>query len=293
MNPLPLPPLSPIIAGCMSWGTWGKNLGTAEMAARIAGFADLGVTTFDHADIYGNGTTEAAFGAALQTCGVPRDRLQLITKCGIRFPDDRNPASVKHYDYSAKAIETAVHNSLANLRTDYLDLFLLHRPSPLLDPGIVAETIQNLQKQGKIRAFGVSNFPPSGMALLQPHLAVAANQIQCSLLHPEPLFDGTVDFHLQHRIATLAWAPLGGIFAKTDEQTQRTRNAVHQLARQMGCELEQIVLAWLGKHPANIIPVVGTTELPRMKLACQAMELTLETEAWFALLEASRGHKVP
>ena len=277
----------------MSWGTWGKNLGTAEMAARIAGFADLGVTTFDHADIYGNGTTEAAFGAALQICGVPRDRLQLITKCGIRFPDDRNPASVKHYDYSAKAIETAVHNSLANLRTDYLDLFLLHRPSPLLDPGIVAETIQALQKQGKIRAFGVSNFPPSGMALLQSHLAVAANQIQCSLLHPEPLFDGTVDFQLQHRIATLAWAPLGGIFAKTDEQAQRTRNAVHQLARKMGCEPEQIVLAWLGRHPARILPVVGTTELPRLKLACQAMELTLETETWFALLEVSRAHKGP
>lgn len=277
----------------MSWGTWGKNLGTADMAARIVGCCELGVTSFDHADIYGNGTTEAAFGAALQTCGIPRDRLQLITKCGIQFPDDRNPASVKHYDYSAKAIQTAVHNSLTNLRTDYLDLFLLHRPSPLLDPGIVAETIQALQKQGKIRAFGVSNFPPSGMALLQSRLAVAANQIQCSLLHPEPLFDGTLDFHQQHRIATLAWAPLGGIFAKTDEQAQRTRNAVLQLARNYACEPEQIVLAWLARHPANILPVVGTTELPRMKLACQALELSLDTQDWFALLEASRGHKVP
>lgn len=284
---------SRIVAGCMSWGTWGKNFSTADMAARIAGYFDLGVTTFDHADIYGNGTTEAAFGAALHACGIPRARLQLVSKCGIRFPDGRNPAGAKHYDYDAQAIETAVHNSLANLRTDYLDLLLLHRPSPLLDPEIVAPTVRGLLKQGKIRAFGVSNFPPSGLALLQAHLEVQANQIQCSLLHPEPLFDGTLDFHRQHRIATMAWAPLGGLFAKESEAAQRLRPALLHYARQYGCEPEQIALAWLGRHPANVVPVVGTTELARVKLACQAMDVALETEDWFALLEASRGHKVP
>lgn len=281
---------SRIVAGVMGWGSWGKRLDTGEMAARIRGCCEIGVTTFDHADIYGDHSTEAAFGAALQASGIARASIQLISKCGIKLPGAQ--VRTKHYDYGHASICDAVDRSLQNLGTDYLDLLLLHRPSPLLDPEIVAAAVGELLRAGRIRAFGVSNFTPSGIALLRPLLDVDVNQIECSLLQCEPMFDGTLDAHLQQRMVTMAWAPLGGLFGSTDARAVRTRHAVDELARKYACAPEQLVLAWLCQHPARIIPVVGTTELDRMRLAHAAATMRLDTEDWFALLEASRGHPV-
>lgn len=281
---------SRIVAGVMGWGSWGKRLDTGEMAARIRGCCAIGVTTFDHADIYGDHSTEAAFGAALRASGIARESIQLISKCGIKLPGAG--VRTKHYDYGGASIRDAVDRSLENLGTDYLDLLLLHRPSPLLDPEVVAEAVEALRRAGRIRAFGVSNFTPSGIALLRPRLDVDVNQIECSLLHCEPMFDGTLDVHLQQRMVTMAWAPLGGLFGSTDERAVRTRHVVDELARKYACAPEQLVLSWLCQHPARIIPVVGTTELDRMRLAHAAAAMRLDTEDWFALLEASRGHPV-
>ena len=195
---------SKLIQGCMTWGIWGKDFSTKAMSKHISETIELGLTTFDHADIYGNYTTEASFGDAFQKTGLARDSIQLISKCGIQLVNDDRKTYVKHYNYSKDYIIAQAEQSLKNLKTDYLDLFLLHRPSPLMQIDEIKEAITQLINQGKIIDFGVSNFTPAQMAFLNEDLEISANQIQCSLTHLIPFEDDCLFYHQKHKTGFIA-----------------------------------------------------------------------------------------
>jgi predicted oxidoreductase len=281
---------SRLIQGVMTWGVWGKNLNTQEMANRISENVSEGVTTFDHADIYGNYTTEAAFGKALLQSGVSRDKIQLISKCGIQLINDERHTYVKHYNYDKAYIISQAEKALEYLKTDYLDLFLLHRPSPLMRVDEIKEAISLLKDQGKIRAFGVSNFTPEQISYLKDDLEIQVNQIQCSLTHYEPFEDDTLFYHMRNDISTMAWSPLGNTIKIED--TSSLKQMLNQLSEKYGCSPTQLVLAWLLHHPANIYPVMGTSQFKRIKEAKESLEIELDIQDWFVLYEASRGKEV-
>ena len=283
---------SRIISGTMTWGQWGKNLSTNDMATRIEAIVGLGINSFDHADIYGGYTTEAEFGSAFLTSGIPRESVQFISKCGIQYPSDARPLAVKHYDYSSDHIIQSVDNSLRHLQTDYLDLLLLHRPSPLLEPEEVTKTIQKLLNEGKILDFGVSNFDPAQMGLLQRELRISWNQIQCALTHPESMSNGLIDHCQSQGIGVMAWNPLGSYFKEPDRSEERLLPLLEELGLKYDSDADQLLLAWLLQHPAKIHPVVGTTEPDRLKKALEATAIQMDIQDWFRLYEASRGHRV-
>lgn len=275
---------SKLVAGVMKWGVWGRNLSPAGMAGLIETAVDLGINTFDHADIYGSYTTEKTFGEALQGLPGLRPRIHLITKCGIRLQSPRR--GIKTYDYSRGYIRQSVENSLRALQTDYLDLLLLHRPSPLLDPGEVAEVFHELLSEGKVLAFGASNFTPTQFELLNSRFPLVTNQVQASLLHRDPFFDGVFDQSMRLGLRPMAWSPLGA--GKLDQYP-----AVIQAAHDLGLEPEQALIAFLLHHPARIIPVIGATRPETIRKASQATAITLDPEDWFYLLQSATGQPVP
>jgi len=283
---------SKIIIGCMSWGKGGKLLSTKEQSDLINFCVENGYNTFDHADIYGDYTTEAEFGRALKHSGVQRESIQLITKCGIQNDGKNRNNRVKHYNYSKEYIVWSAEESLKNLGTDYLDTFLLHRPSPLMHPDEIAEAITQLKESGKIREFGVSNFTPSQMSLVSDKVKISVNQVEFSLTQPSAMEDGTFDYLLQHGIGAMSWSPLGSVFKKEDKQTQRIKKVLASLTDKYQTTEDVLLLAWILKHPVHISPVIGTTNRERIKNSSRPLELDLELEDWFILLESSRGHKV-
>jgi predicted oxidoreductase len=279
---------SRIIQGCMTWGIWGENFNTQEMVKRIEENVDLGVTTFDHADIYGDYTTEEAFGEAFKESKISRDDIELISKCGIQLINENRGSYVKHYNYDASYIISQAERSLKHLQTDYLDLFLLHRPSPLMQTDEVLKALSKLKSSGKIKSFGVSNFTPQQIDYLSKE--VEANQIQCSLTHYEPMEDDTLFYHQKNNIMTMAWSPLGGAH-KIDELSE-FKQALYEQSNKYKCTESQVVLAWLLKHPAKIHPVLGTSKTKRIEEALGAQKIELSLQDWFVLYEASRGKEV-
>ena len=284
---------SRIIAGTMTWGQGGKRLSTTQMAGLMNDCVAIGIHTFDHADIYGGYTTEADFGKAYSQSGIPRESIQLISKCGIQYISGARPVRVKHYEYGADYILHSATASLRHLRTDYLDLLLLHRPSPLMAPEEVAAAFASLRESGKVRAFGVSNFTPSQIRLIESAVPVEAHQFECSLTAEKALWDGTLDDCIIGRRMTMAWSPLGTYFRTSDPQRERIRSCIGPLCEKYNASETQLLLAWLLRHPAGIHPVVGTTRPDRLRESQEALHIDLELEDWFALLEASQGHKVP
>ena len=253
----------------------------------------LGIYTFDHADIYGDYSTEQEFGKAFKESTIPRENVQFITKCGIQMPCEARPLNVNYYDLSRAHIRMSVENSLKKLNTDYIDVLLLHRPSPLMDPSIIASEIQKLQKEGKVKQLGVSNFTSSQMQLIQKEVLLSWNQIECSLTHEISMFDGTLDFMKFKDIGAMAWNPLGIYFKEDSIQQQRVQEVIIPLCKKYNCSEDQLLLAWLINHPSKIFPVVGTTSAARMKKALEATELELDITDWFLLLEASMGKPLP
>ena len=277
----------------MAWGKWGKNLTIQQMVALIHVCIENSVSTFDHADIYGDYTTEAAFGKAFKESGILRNEIQLISKCGIQYIGESRPNRIKHYNYSKDYIIWSVEQSLKNLQTEYLDLLLLHRPSPLMHSDEIAEAVNQLKKQGKIQEFGVSNFTPLQTDLIKSKVEVSVNQIEVSLTQFSAMLDGSLDHMRLHNILPMAWSPLGDYFKEETSQNDRINEELRNLCKKYQASENQILLAWLYNHPSGIIPVVGTTTEERIKEAIQAQSIQLETEDWFALLVASQGHKVP
>ena len=284
---------SRIIAGTMTWGSWGKKLSTDGMAEMINHCVDIGITTFDHADIYGGYGTEEEFGAAFAQSGVDRSSIQLITKCGIQYMAETRDNKVKHYDYSKDYIIWSAEESLRKLQTDYIDLFLLHRPSPLMVPEEIAEAIVHLTKSGMIREFGVSNFTPSQIAMIETAVPVSANQVEFSLTADNALFDGALDDCITHSRMAMAWSPLGAYFREENEQNKRIAEVIANLRSKYQADESQLLLAWVLKHPAYVHPVVGTTDPGRLINSQYASRIDLELEDWFLLHTASLGQKVP
>lgn len=284
--------LSKIAAGTMNWGVWDKNLGVSEMAHMINICVENKITTFDHADIYGGYTTEAQFGKALTESKVSRERIQLISKCGIQHTDGR-PNTIKHYNYSKEYIIWSVENSLKNLQTDFLDVLLLHRPSPLMVADEIAEAVEKLKSEGKIIDFGLSNFTSSQTALISQKTEVNYNQIQFSATHHEAMLDGSLDYMQVHNIRPMSWNPLGTVFREDIEQTRRLKKLLVQLVAKYGVGSDTILLAWVLKHPANVIPVAGTVNIARIQALMKATTLQMETEDWFAIWTESMGNRVP
>lgn len=288
--------LSPVIAGTMNWGQWGSAFTTQQFSTIIHQCLDAGVTTFDHADIYGHYTTEEDFGRALALEPALRSQMQLITKCGIRMVTPNRPEHrIKSYDTSAEHIIRSAERSLQNLHTDYIDLLLIHRPDPLMDPAEISEAVDHLKTAGKILHFGVSNFLPRQMSLLRSVMKLEANQFEISAFKPDAIYDGTTDYCLAHHIPCLSWSPIGGGILANQEQTEDVRRVLG-VAKIIGEEhnttYDKILLAWLGSHPARIVPVLGTTKMERILAAKEAMDIQLTREQWHMILRAQRGKDV-
>lgn len=277
----------------MTWGSWGKQLSKNDMIALLNHCLASGITTFDHADIYGGYTNETDFGAAYAESGIPREEIQLISKCGIQYVCDARDNTVKHYSYARDYIVWSAEQSLRKLQTDYLDLFLLHRPSPLMHPEEIAAAISHLKDSGKIKDFGVSNFTPSQIAMIENVVRVEGNQLEFSLTADSAMYDGTFDDCIKHKRMAMAWSPLGTYFRESNAQTGRIKEVMRKFEDKYQAAASQLLLAWLMKHPAEVHPVVGTTDPARLKDAVSAMEIAMGEEDWFTLLTASQGHKVP
>lgn len=283
---------SPLLVGVMNWGVWGKNYNTAQMKLLINQCVDSGLTSFDHAAIYGAYTTEAAFGAAFTQTGLSRGAVQFISKCGIQYPSENSTFRIKHYDYSAQEIIRSAEQSLTNLQTDYLDLLLFHRPSPLMHMDEVLEALTKLMESGKVLSFGVSNFEPPKMDLIRSVVPLSCNQIEFSLTHHEPLTNGQLDYLQTHDIQPMAWKPLGTIFS-APENNPDLLDVLSGLSANYSCSLDVLLLAWILKHPSKIVPVIGTTSIERIRNQSTATSIQLTLEDWFQMYTTSLGYKVP
>jgi predicted oxidoreductase len=288
--------LSPIVAGCMKWGQWGAAFSTTQYRNMISNCVDNNITSFDHADIYGHYTTEEEFGNTLKELKSIRLKMQLITKCGIKMLSPNRPQhTIKSYDTGKQYIIDCVENSLTKLHTDYIDLFLIHRPDPLMNPEEIAAAFLQLKQEGKVLHVGVSNFSPSQVLLLHKLFPVEVNQLEISILQTDPFFNGQLDQCRTENIIPMAWGPLGSGLLQDDTMNERNLaiiNTANQLAKKYNTTVENILLAFLSKHPAGIIPVLGTSKIERLQSAMQYMQIELEREDWFLLLQSSRGHEV-
>ena len=284
--------LSAIVAGTMNWGVWDKNLSVSEMESMIHICLENGIFTFDHADIYGSYTTEAQFGKALVESKIDRDKMQLISKCGIQLLSENRNNTIKHYNYDKNHIIWSVENSLKNLKTDYLDVLLLHRPSPLMQADEIAEAIEKLKSEGKILDFGLSNFTSSQTELIHHKTTVSYNQIQFSASHFKPMIDGSLDYMQVHNIRPMSWNPLGNVFREDNEQTRRLKILLAKLVDKYHLGADTILLSWILQHPAKAIPIAGTVNVARIQSLMKATTLQLTTEEWFAIWTASKGNEV-
>ena len=283
------------IAGCMRWGKWGENFSTTDYRKMIESCIEIGTTTFDHADIYGHYTTETEFGNALKEDSALRSKIQIISKCGIQMLSENRPLhQIKSYNTSKEHIIQSVENSLQNFGTDYLDVLLIHRPDPLMNPTEIAEAVEQLKQQGKIVQFGVSNFLPHHVNMLQAFTEIEINQIEISIFHLDSFTDGTLDHCIENNILPMAWSPLGGgkLIDENNPRSQNIQATASLLATKYNTGIDEILIAFLLKHPAQIIPVLGTTKIERIKKAQAAKSIPLNSEDWFKLYTASTGKDV-
>lgn len=284
-----------VVAGVMRWGKWGADLSTLEYQELIEGCLENGITAFDHADIYGDYTEEAAFGKVLAQQSSLRQNMQLISKCGIKMMADVRPHyKVKSYDSGKAHIVASVEASLRSLNTDYLDVLLLHRPDMLMNADEITEAFTKLQDQGKVKAFGVSNFTPSQYELLRSRWPeLMTNQLELSLSKLDALTDGSLDQAQQHNSSPMIWSPLGGgkLISK-DRLASPLSGKLHEIAERHAQRTDVIAYAWVLMHPTLPSVVTGSSKLKRIVRAKQALDVHLTKEEWYELLEASRGHEV-
>jgi predicted oxidoreductase len=315
-----IPGVSRLSAGVMGLGgSWDQTPITADHIKQAHEVIDtaleVGINFFDHADIYMMSKAEQVFGQVLKERPELREQLFIQTKCGIRFADeDGNPA---RYDFSKEWILSSVEGSLERLHTDYLDVLLLHRPDPLMEPEGIAEAFTTLKKEGKVRHFGVSNFHNHQIAFLQSYLPdpLVANQIHLGLDHLDwieqgIMFNNTEGKHINFAPGTLEYCRMNGIqiqawgsmakgiysglsLKKQPKRVKRTAKLVVNLAEKYETSLEAIVIGWLLRHPAAIQPVIGTTKPNRIRASAKALDLELSREEWYALFVSARGESVP
>ncbi|MCK7449872.1 aldo/keto reductase [Enterobacter chengduensis] len=277
------------------WRLMDWNMSPLQLASFIEEHLDLGITTVDHADIYGGYQCEAAFGEALKLVPALRDRMEIVTKCGIATTA-KSEHALGHYITDSAHIIKSAEQSLVNLATDRIDLLLIHRPDPLMDADEVAEAFLNLHQSGKVRHFGVSNFTPAQFALLQSRLpfTLATNQVEISPVHQPLLLDGTLDQLQQLRIRPMAWSCLGGGRLFNDDEFQPLRNELEVIARELNAEsIEQVVYAWILRLPSKPLPIIGSGKIERVRSALAAEELQMTRQQWFRIRKAALGYDVP
>jgi predicted oxidoreductase len=280
------------------WRAAQWQMSRKDLWALIEDSLELGITTFDHADIYGDYTCEGLFGDAFALNPSLRPQMQLVTKCGIKLISEKFPGrAIKHYDTSTEHILAAAERSLKNLHTDYLDLLLIHRPDPFMNADEVAAAFTTLRDAGKVRHFGLSNFTPSQFELLASRLdfPLITNQVEFSVMRLDPLHDGTFDQCQRLRISPMVWSPLGGgrLFNESDETARRAREALSKVGQMLDADIGQTALAWILAHPARIQPVLGTGKLERIRQAAAAASLQMTREQWFIIWCAAAGRDVP
>lgn len=288
--------LSRIVHGHWRLRDW--NLNEQQLLQLIEEVVEIGITSFDHADIYGNHTCEAQFGKALALQPALRHQVQLISKCGIKLATDKFPdRRIKTYDYSYEYIINSVEQTLINFQTDYIDLLLLHRPSPFFKPEEVARAFNSLKQSGKVLQFGVSNFLPTQFDLLQSVCddKLLTNQLEISPLCLDAFDNFNLDYLQQHKITPMAWSPLGGgmLFHPITDKERRVHYSLSLIAQEINCSIDELIYAWILKHPSKIIPIVGSGKTERIKAAVDALDVKMNMDQWFQVYIAAKGEELP
>lgn len=288
--------LSRIVHGHWRLAEW--SLSSKELLNLTEQLIELGITSFDHADIYGDYTCEELFGNALSLKKELRKKIQIITKCGIKLISNKYPdRKLKYYDYSYEHIVESVDRSLKSLKTDYIDLLLLHRPSPFFNPEEVARAFSYLKISGKILHCGVSNFSPLQFEMLNSFTDedLVTNQIEVSPYCLDNFENGNMDFFLIENIKPMAWSPLAGgkLLNPSDEKSQRIHNVLLDIAEELNIEsVDKAIYAWLLNHPVGILPIVGSSRIERIKNSLEALDVKMDLEQWFKVYIASTGKNV-
>ena len=291
------PELSELVQGYWRLGDWGMT--PQQRLTFLKQHIDLGITTVDHADIYGGYQCEHLFGEALALDPSVRDQIEIITKCDINLCTSDFPnRKINHYDTSKEHIVKSVNNSLSRLNISEIDVLLIHRLDVLMDADEVADTFNQLQKEGKVKHFGVSNFTPSHFDLLQSRLGkpLVTNQVEINPLNFEVAHDGTLDQLQMNRIKPMAWSCLAGgeIFSGQSEQAIRVRNVLEELKEEVGAKsIDQVIYAWVRKLPSKPLPIIGSGKIERVQAAVDAMDINLTREQWYRVWVESKGHGVP
>ncbi|MCQ8212618.1 aldo/keto reductase [Cetobacterium somerae] len=288
--------MSKIALGFWRLNSW--NMSKEELLEYIEKSIDMGVTTFDHADIYGSYTCEKIFGEALSLKPELREKIQLVSKVGIKLVSKNMPENTFHcYDTSYNHIVKSVEKSLKNLNVEYLDLVLIHRPDMYMNADETAKALTYLRESGKVLEWGVSNFLPSDFNLLQSRLdfKLVTNQIELSPIRTQHFYDGTINLMQEKRVPMMIWSPLAGgeIFTSGDGNTVELRKVLERLAEKYNCEPDTIVYAWHLAHPANLIPICGSGKIERLKSAVAACDINLTREEWFEILVNGMGNDIP
>lgn len=287
--------LSQVVMGCMRIADAGIT--EQELLTLVETCLDMGVTSIDHAPVYGGYTCEKIFGdAVLRKRPELREKMQLITKAGIVCPGHYGNKTI-YYNSTREEILREMDESLEKLGTDHVDLLLIHRPDPLADPAETADALETVVKQGKALHVGVSNFMPSQMTMLQSYLNIplVTNQVELSVKNTENFFNGVVDDAFTRRIPLMAWSPLGGgdVFRSQEEKYVRLRGVLAEIAEGHENSMDAVMYAWLFMHPVRIAALTGTMNADRIKAAAEAADLQLSYDEWYQILEASRGFSVP
>ena len=281
------------------YGMWriGDDPDTSpgHLQAKIEACLDQGITTIDQADIYGGYAAEEMLGRTLRTAPGLRNRLEIITKCGIVAPAGRHAAArVKYYDTSAAHIRTSVDMSLQLMQTDHIDLLLIHRPDPLMNAGETGAALDGLVASGKVRAVGASNFKPHDWALLQSAMTtpLTTNQIELSLLAHDGFSNGDVADLQERKRPIMAWSPLGGGAVVAGAADTGLLTTLHTVSERTGVDRAAVAVAWLLAHPACILPVMGTNTLSRIRAFSDAFNVAMDRQTWFELYSAALGRPV-
>jgi len=284
------------------YGAWrladDQDTSLSHVRAKIDACLEQGMSSFDHADIYGDYRCEALFGKALAQMPEVRSKMQLVTKCNIMLLSDQYPERrVKHYNTSPAHIEYSVNNSLERLQTDYLDMLLLHRPDPFMDAEATGRMLDSLIDSGKVLAVGVSNFKSWDWDLLQSAMQhpLLTNQVEISLLQRDTFLDGTVAQLQRLKCRPMAWSPLAGgrLVSDEDDAMTRLRPLLERIAEKHNCGIDHVAIAWLLAHPAGIVPIVGTNNLQRIQDSYKALDVEMDRQTWYELWTAAAGQEVP
>ena len=287
--------LSQVVLGLWRLTDYGDS-SPAALQERIEAALSQGITTIDQADIYGGYESEEVFGNCLRAAPDLREKLEIVTKCDIVAPAGRHSeARVKYYDTSREHIETSVDMSLKLMGIEQIDLLLIHRPDPMMNHTETGQVLDDLVASGKVKSVGVSNFRPWDWKLLQSAMKteLVTNQIEVSLLHHQPFTNGDVAFHQMNGNPIMAWSPLGGgalVNAAADSELVK---ALDSVASKHGVDRAAVAIAWLLAHPSQIVPVMGSNNLERIKAFSDAFKVTMDRQTWYELYTAALGHEVP